>query len=62
VNEIEDEVLHEVQETGPATAAELAATSGFSESTVRRYLHKLENAGKVESDDYHRRGRVWMTP
>jgi predicted ArsR family transcriptional regulator len=58
----EQEILAELDEAGPATAKEIADNTGISESTVRRYLHRLENTGRVESDDYHRRDRVWMLP
>jgi DNA-binding IclR family transcriptional regulator len=58
----EQEILDEIAEAGPATTAEVARNTGLPLSTVRRYLHKLENTGRIESDDYHRRDRVWMLP
>jgi predicted ArsR family transcriptional regulator len=53
-------VLAEVRDMGPVTAAQIAHETGLSESTVRRTLSTLEETGHVESDDYQRRGRVWL--
>jgi DNA-binding IclR family transcriptional regulator len=53
-------VLAEVRDMGPATVRAIAAGTGYSASTVRRYLGQLREAGLVESDDYQRRSRVWM--
>ena len=55
-----DEVLEEVRTVGPATVTQIAAGTGLSESTVRRALQALERVGRVESDDYHRRSRVYL--
>jgi DNA-binding IclR family transcriptional regulator len=54
------EVLAEVRDMAPVTAAEIAEATGLSKSTVRRHLAELESSGLVESDNYQRRSRVYL--
>lgn len=53
-------VLAEVRDMAPVTVAEIAEETGLSQSTVRRHLARLEEAGLVEWDDYQRRSRVYF--
>lgn len=55
-------VLAEVRDMGPTTVLEVAANCGISEATARRKLAALEGLGLVESENYQRRARVYMTP
>jgi predicted ArsR family transcriptional regulator len=59
-------VLGEVREMGPVTAAEIAESTGLSETSVRGALKRLEQFGAVASDAYYpparhsRKGRTYM--
>lgn len=55
-------VLAEVRDMGPVTVAQIARGVGLSATTVRRALSRLEASELIESDNYHRRDRVYMTP
>jgi Mn-dependent DtxR family transcriptional regulator len=56
----DDIVLTEVREMGPITVAQIATGTDVSAPMVRVALHRLQEAGLVESDDYQRRESVWL--
>lgn len=53
-------VLAEVRDCAPVTVTQVASGVGLPESTVRRALTKLEEAGLIESSSYQRRARVFL--
>jgi predicted ArsR family transcriptional regulator len=56
----DDVVLAEVREMGPVTVAEIARGTGVSEPMIRIALHRLQEAGLVESDNYQKKAAVWL--